>query len=117
MFGLIRFLFPWRLARISYVVRATVADTVLFCYGPELLNETGIWTLIALVLYQFIFIILPRIRDIGMRPYWIILMLLPLADYFLSCALIFRRTNPRHNPFLRFPPTPPPVPAEPTSSR
>ena len=59
---------------------------------PEIL------VLVLIVIYEIWFVMLPRIRDTGMSAYWLILAFIPFANVFLSCALMFRRSDPRQNP-------------------
>ena len=54
-------------------------------------HSHGWWAaLLAVVLYQIFFIILPRIRDLEMSAWWILLIFVPLADIVLGLILLFR---------------------------
>jgi uncharacterized membrane protein YhaH (DUF805 family) len=45
---------------------------------------------IILTIYGFLFIGLPRIRDIGMSGWWLLIMLVPIANIWLGLILLFR---------------------------
>jgi uncharacterized membrane protein YhaH (DUF805 family) len=109
---LIEFLFPKRLARLSYFIRLLLCDGLIFFLYQDFSGEgaTGNVAFIVVVLYACFFVMLPRIRDIGMSAWWLILAFIPYISAFLGIALLFRRTNPQHNPLLRHPSaTPPPL--------
>lgn len=97
------FLFPKYLARLSYFVRAVLCEGVLLYLYQDPWGETpsGIVALLAGLLYMSVFILLPRIRDIGMSAWWMVLAFIPYVSSFLSVALLFRRTNPLHNPLFQ----------------
>src|SRR4051812_48071304 len=95
----IDFVFPKRLARLSYFLRA------LACYGAYLpirdavrsghLPELSV--ALVLVAYLMCFVILPRLRDVGMSAWWLAITPVPVANIFLSAILLFRRTNIRRS--------------------
>jgi uncharacterized membrane protein YhaH (DUF805 family) len=99
---LIDFLFPKRLARLSYFFRILLCNGVMLYLYQDVLEETlsGVVALIALMLYTSIFVLVPRIRDIGMQTWWIVLAFIPYVSSFLGVVLLFRRTNPGLNPLL-----------------
>lgn len=113
----IEFLFPGHLARLSYFFRTLLCHGVMLYLYQDPWGETplGIATMIAMLLYTSLFVLLPRIRDIGMGAWWMVLAFIPYVSAFLGAALLFRRTNPRHNPLMqRAPGTPPPSRPDPT---
>lgn len=46
--------------------------------------------MIALLLYGIFFIVLPRIRDIGLSGWWLFLIFVPAVDIVFSIILLFR---------------------------
>jgi uncharacterized membrane protein YhaH (DUF805 family) len=98
----LEFLFPKRLARLSYFIRELLCEGVVFYLFQDEWGSTpfGIAAIIAMTVYSSLFVILPRIRDIGMQTWWIVLAFIPYVSAFLGVALLFRRTNPAHNPLL-----------------
>ncbi len=49
------------------------------------------WILVvAIFIYDFLFIALPRIRDLGMSGWWLLTLFVPLVNIFLSLILLFR---------------------------
>jgi uncharacterized membrane protein YhaH (DUF805 family) len=45
---------------------------------------------VALCVYQFFLILLPRVRDTGMSGWWVLLSLVPIIYIFLTIILLFR---------------------------
>jgi hypothetical protein len=37
-------------------------------------------------------VVLPRMRDLAIRPFWLILLLVPLVDVLFGLVLMFRRS-------------------------
>jgi uncharacterized membrane protein YhaH (DUF805 family) len=87
------FLFPRRLHRLSYFFRLTavnIANGILYGCGSGL-DPRMIWSLIgASIVYCIFFIALPRMRDIGMNGWWVLLIFVPGADIIFSAILLFR---------------------------
>ena len=55
------------------------------------MNSVYFWaSVIVLTVYGFFFIGLPRIRDIGMSGWWLLIMLVPIANIWLGLILLFR---------------------------
>ena len=54
--------------------------------------SASIWwiVVIALGLYALFFILLPRLRDVGMSAGWLLVALVPLANILLGIILLFR---------------------------
>jgi uncharacterized membrane protein YhaH (DUF805 family) len=49
------------------------------------------WVLIvALLIYVVFFIALPRVRDLDMSGWWLLVFLVPLANIWLGLILLFR---------------------------
>lgn len=103
MWTAIEFLFPRRLGRLSYFIRLLICNGFLFYLSQDAWGETtlGIVTLIAVLLYAGFFVLMPRIRDLGMQSGWIILAFIPYVSTFLGVALLFRRSNHLRNPLLQ----------------
>lgn len=57
------------------------------------LPESVLWFLLMLfqILAFFYFLVLPRLRDIGMNQAWALLMMIPGVNVFLWLILLFRR--------------------------
>ena len=101
---LVEFIFPHRLHRLAYFLRLTVWSMFLyFLYtaqypGAALGISKGInlagsyWSaaVILLSLYGIFFIVLPRLRDVGMSVWWLIVALIPVANGGLGIILLFR---------------------------
>jgi uncharacterized membrane protein YhaH (DUF805 family) len=90
---LIGFLFPKRLHRLAYVWRILVtnlaAGVIVASTSPtdHLVPMLG---LVAIFVYQFLFILLPRARDTGMSGWWVLLSLVPIVYIFFTIILVFR---------------------------
>jgi uncharacterized membrane protein YhaH (DUF805 family) len=89
---LIDFLFPKRLHRLGYLWRILATNLALAMIvvssSPEQLYP--VLGLIALSIYQLLFILLPRVRDTGMSGWWVLLSLVPIVYVFLTIILVFR---------------------------
>ena len=94
MHSLIEFIFPGRLHRLAYFLRGATTDIFgCFVYAFSGTNTSSIWLvslLVILCVYQLFFIILPRIRDIGMGSWWLLLTLVPGVDVVFGIILLFR---------------------------
>jgi len=94
MGSLIEFIFPLRLHRLAYFLRAVTTDILAgFIYAFSGTNASSIWLVLlflALAVYQLFFIILPRIRDIGMSNWWLLLILVPGINGVFGIILLFR---------------------------
>jgi hypothetical protein len=113
MRSLLDFFFPRQLRRLPYLIRALACHTLFFFvntdFTPDSTAQWCGWILIGG--YMAVFVILPRIRDIGMSRWWIVLAFIPYVAAFLSVVLLFRRSDPRRSPLLQRPPLlDPPVP-------
>jgi len=95
MSWLIEFIFPYRLHRLAYFLRIVVTNAVICCifgFGAAQGEEAYIrlFCILALSVYQIFFIGLPRIRDIGMNGWWLLLVLIPGANIVFGIILLFR---------------------------
>jgi uncharacterized membrane protein YhaH (DUF805 family) len=78
-----------------------------FIYAFSGTNASSSWLvllILALAAYQLIFIIRPRIRDIGMNNWWLLLILVPVVDVLFGTILLFRAPamfSERRNPALQ----------------
>lgn len=113
----IEFLFPKRLTRLSYFLRVMLCQGVSFYLLQDSWGETtaGTAALVAVLAYTGFFVVLPRIRDLGMHGGWTVLAFIPYVSAFLSAALLFRRTKQWHNPHLQRPPGAP-LPSQPDTA-
>lgn len=102
---IIEFLFPKQLARLAYFFRVLLWNVLVwFSFDfiePEPLPEVIYG--ISILVYLVFFIILPRLRDAGMSAWWLILILVPVVDFFLGVVLLFSRTHPSRNPLFEAP--------------
>jgi uncharacterized membrane protein YhaH (DUF805 family) len=90
---LFEFLFPLRLHRLSFFLRDAIVGIVACCLhaNNSAMNPRSFWVLaIALSIYELFFIILPRIRDIGMSGWWLPLCFVPVANAVFGIILLFR---------------------------
>jgi len=108
MRSLIEFLFPSRLHRLAYFFRGVTTDILAgFIYAFSGTNTSSIWLVllfVALAVYELFFIILPRIRDIGMSNWWLLLILVPGVNVVFGIILLFRAPvllSDRRNPALQ----------------
>jgi len=90
---MIEFIFPHRLHRLDYFLRGVIADVkegILYsCIGTT--GSEVLWvSIIVLWIYEVFFIILPRIRDIGMSGWWILIAFVPVVNILFSIILLFR---------------------------
>jgi len=92
---LIEFIFPHRVHRLAYLLRILATNAVLYCIfgiGAAQGGEAYIRLLcvVALIAYQLFFIALPRVRDIGMNGWWLLLVLVPVANIVFGIMLLLR---------------------------
>jgi|SRR6185437_13441900 len=109
---MINLVFPQRLHRLAYFIRAAAADALTYFLYSHVSNEYSAtwWILAAAVwLYGTFFIILPRIRDTGMNRWWLLLTFVPVANVVFGIILLFRAPA-----YLSHRPHPPlePIPIE-----
>jgi hypothetical protein len=93
MSSIIEFLFPRRLHRLEFFVRDVVlAVPLYFIYScSTTMNPMFWWTsVVALSLYELFFIALPRVRDIGISGWWLLLLFVPIADVIFAYILFLR---------------------------
>jgi hypothetical protein len=98
MNGLAEFIFPSRLHRLNYFLRAAIANIVMGVLCNEIsIQENGyLWSsLIAAWSYSVFFIVLPRIRDVGMKWWWIWLIYFTPLYFVFGIILMFRAPNYR----------------------
>ena len=100
---LVEFIFPRRLHRLAYFLRGVALDTVTgILYASSTTFNPRFWwpSVIVLIIYGLFFIVLPRIRDVGMSGWWLLLTFIPVADIVFGIILLFRA------PALLTPPSP-----------
>ena len=90
---LTEFIFPKRLHRLGYIWRILAtnltAGVIIASTSPTEQLPTMLG-LIAICVYQFFFILLPRVRDTGMSGWWVLLSVVPFVYVFLTIILVFR---------------------------
>ena len=87
------FIFPQRLHRLAYFLRLALADTVTcFLSASSTTMAPEFWwpSVILISVYSAFFILLPRIRDLGMSGWWLIACLIPVVDIVFGVILLFR---------------------------
>ena len=92
MHWLVEFIFPRRLHRLAHL-RGMIANIVTyFLYSGSTTMDSRYWwsSTIAVLIYGLFFIVLPRIRDIGMSGWWLLVTFIPVADIVLGIILLFR---------------------------
>lgn len=90
---MIDFIFPYRLHRLAYFIRGMVADAVTyFLYSCNAtMDSTIFWiSIITLQIYGVFFITLPRVRDLGMSGWWLLVTFVPVADFVFGIILLLR---------------------------
>jgi uncharacterized membrane protein YhaH (DUF805 family) len=90
---LIDFLFPKRLHRLGYVWRILTTNMVggaIVATTSPMEHLSPMLGLVALCVYQLIFILLPRVRDTGMSGWWVLLGVVPIVYVCLTIILVFR---------------------------
>ena len=103
---IIEFIFPKRIHRLSFLVRAIATN--LLCFWlivafssmhvispiPVVTAPSEDWhyyvAILALAIYNLLFLLLPRVRDTGMSGWWVLLSLVPVVNGFFFVFLIFR---------------------------
>ena len=94
------FIFPHRIARLSYFVRNVALTALAAAIAP--LFETGtsadtaaaIFAVLLFILYWGAFVVAPRCRDSGMSPWSALLLLVPGVNVFLGGYLTWKRSWP-----------------------
>jgi hypothetical protein len=96
MNSLIEFLFPSRLHRLAYFLRGSAANIVMsiLCYQISIQENGYLWSSFIVVWsYTIFFIVLPRIRDVGMKWCWIPLICFTPLYFVFGIILLFRAPN------------------------
>ena len=86
---LIEFIFPSRLHRLAYFLRATFAAIVgeiIYSCGATFNHEYFWAVVIVICIYSFFFIDLLRIRDVGMSGWWLLVGFAIFPPYWLGIA-------------------------------
>ena len=99
---LVQFFFPRRLHRLAYFLRGVTMDigTAFLYANNNMMNPRYFWfLLIGLLLYSLFYILLPRMRDIGMSGWWLIFLFIPVLNVVLGLILLFRAPKYRLSEF------------------
>ena len=91
---LVMLFFPQRIGRVSYFIRHCAIGLLVWgIVGSGLLQkyeDTG-WILVLICfIYQLLWVVLPRMRDLRMRTFWILLSPVPLINVIFGLILLFR---------------------------
>jgi hypothetical protein len=94
---LVAFFFPRRLGRGAYFVRHCAFSLLAWgligaCFPISESDVIGPTLLLLVCIYFIFWVVLPRMRDLSIRPFWLILLLVPLVDVFFGLVLLFRRS-------------------------
>ncbi|MCX6879469.1 MAG: DUF805 domain-containing protein [Verrucomicrobia bacterium] len=90
---LIELIFPGRLHRLAYFLRGLLADIVMLSlYTNDTTMAPLYWwsAVLGLLLYLLFFIVLPRMRDVGMNGWWLLVAFVPVVNIGLAIILLFR---------------------------
>ena len=87
--------FPSQLGRGSYFIRGCATSLLVWGFiggsGPAFESNVMATILVLLAfVYSTFWVVLPRMRDISMRPFWLILLLVPGIDVGFGLVLMFR---------------------------
>ena len=93
----VAFFFPKRLGRAAYFVRYCVLSLLIWgligaSFPISEFDGIGMSLLALVCIYFNFWVVLPRMRDLSIRPFWLILLLVPFVDGLFSLILMFRRT-------------------------
>jgi uncharacterized membrane protein YhaH (DUF805 family) len=90
---LVAFLFPRRLHRLGYFLRLTATNVLsVSLYAGTITPDAPYWWIafVVVLLYALFFVLLPRLRDVGMRGWWLSLAFVPIVNIVLGIILLFR---------------------------
>jgi hypothetical protein len=97
-----KLLLPKRIGRLSFLIRLIAVLILHFAVGsliqhlplaPEIRAVLlAVWVMVLLV-YYYIFVIIPRVRDFGLPALAALLCLIPLFNILLLMALLFGPKN------------------------
>jgi hypothetical protein len=93
----VAFFFPRRLGRGAYFVRYCALSLLIWgligaCFPISESDGIGATLLLLVCIYFTFWVVLPRMRDLSIRPFWLILLLVPFVDALFGLILMFRRT-------------------------
>jgi uncharacterized membrane protein YhaH (DUF805 family) len=91
---LVTLFFPKRIGRGSYFIRHCVIGPLFWgILGSGLFQESEVTGWILLLLcstYEILWVVLPRMRDLSIRAFWLILVFVPVVDGIFGLILLFR---------------------------
>jgi hypothetical protein len=93
MNGFVEFIFPRRLHRLAYFIRLMLSNVVIYSLYScsTTINPQLFWMAVAgLSIYAFFFIGLPRIRDLNMSGWWLLVLFIPVVDIWLGLIMLLR---------------------------
>jgi hypothetical protein len=91
------FVFPYRIARVSYLARSIVLVAIAVLIGLDEKGEPTPGTIVAallLAIYWSMFVVAPRCRDSGMRPWFALLLFVPGMNFLLGGYLTWKPSWP-----------------------
>jgi uncharacterized membrane protein YhaH (DUF805 family) len=93
----VAFFFPGRLGRGAYFVRYCIFSPLIWglmgsSFPMSEPNVIGTTLLLLVCIYFTFWVVLPRMRDISMRAYWLILVLVPVVGGLFGLVLLFRQS-------------------------
>src|ERR1017187_10348166 len=93
MLWLIELIFPRRLHRVAYFLRgilSVIVGHILYSCSTTMNPQYWWAAVITETIYCVLFIDLPRIHDLGMSGWWLLLIVVPGANIWLALILTFR---------------------------
>jgi uncharacterized membrane protein YhaH (DUF805 family) len=87
------FIFPYRLHRLAFFLRGSLLSLltyILYSFNGSMDLKYFGGSVMAILLYDIFFIILPRCRDVEISGWWALLTLIPVANLPLGLILLFR---------------------------
>ena len=101
---MVEFIFPYRLHRLSYFLRLVVVHllwgfvyTFVYTYHGTMDSPLWLSALVALSAYTLFFLLLPRLRDVGMSAWWLLTAVIPGVVILLVIILLFRAPEYQYN--------------------
>lgn len=106
MNDVLNFIFPAKLRRLNYVIRILLSLGMTYSVlSPEeiktavdgidqlQLETTKVLAILFILLYQAVYIFVPRMTDAGLRRWLVILIAVPYVSFILTCLLAFLPTR------------------------
>jgi hypothetical protein len=89
---IVEFIFPYRLHRLAFLLRfiaASVVPPIILFTDVERDSILTVGFEIGLVIYNILFLFLPRIRDLTLSGWWLLALGIPFVNTLLALYLFF----------------------------